>query len=54
MNPGRVEHLGSEIATEETPIGAVGGRANIVLVAIDDFTGSECVRAVGENGAVLN
>jgi hypothetical protein len=50
----RVEDLGGEVAAEDAPRGAVGGRADVVLVAGDDLTDGEGWGAVGEYGAVLD
>jgi len=49
-----VEHLRGEIAAEGAPRGAVGGGADAVLVAVEDFTGGEAFGAVGEKGTVLD
>lgn len=54
FNAGVVENLGGEVATDGAPRGAVGGGADVALVAGDDFGGGEGFGAVGENGTVLN
>ena len=54
LDAGVVEHLGGEVAAEDAPRGAVGGGADVVLVAGDDFRCGESLGAVGEEGAVLD
>ena len=49
-----VEHLGGEVSAEDTPRGAVGGGADIALVAGEDFGGGESLGAVGEDGTILD
>lgn len=50
----RVEDFGSEVAAENTPGGAVGGRADVVLIAAYDSTSGESGRTVGEECAVMD
>ncbi|GMN44138.1 hypothetical protein TIFTF001_013336 [Ficus carica] len=54
LDAGRVEDLGGEVAAEETPGGAVGGGADVVLVAGGDAVGGEGGGTGGEDGAVLD
>ena len=39
---------------EGAPHGTIGGKADVVLVAGDDFGDGEGFRAVGENSTVLD
>jgi len=54
LGAGVVKHLGGEIAAEDAPRGPVGGGADVVLVAGDDFRCGESLGAVGEEGTVLD
>ena len=49
-----MEDLGSDVAAEEALGWAVPGGAAVVLVAVEDFSGGESGRAVGEYGAVVD
>jgi len=49
-----VQHLGGEVSAEDTPHGAIGGRADVALVAGEDFGGGESLGVVGEEGTVLD
>lgn len=49
-----MEHLRGEVAAESAPRGAIGGGADVVLVAGDEFGGREGLGAVGEEGAVVD
>lgn len=53
-DPRRVENLRGEIATEEAPGRAVGGGADVAVVAIEEPSHRRRDRAVGEDGAVLD
>lgn len=50
----RVEDLGGEVTAEGSPRGAVAGGADVMLVTVDDLTGSQGIGTVAEDGAVLN
>lgn len=49
---GRMENLGSQVSSEETPRGAVRSGADVVLVAGDDSAEGCGGWTIGENGAV--
>lgn len=49
-----MENLGSEVAAEKAPGGAVRGGADVMLVAVEDFGGGKRFWAVGEDSAVLD
>ncbi|KAK3015742.1 hypothetical protein RJ639_007869 [Escallonia herrerae] len=54
LDPGRMEDLGGEVTAEEAPGGAVGGGADVALVAVEDSGGGGGPGTVGEDGAVLD
>lgn len=54
LDAGGVEHLGGKVAAEGAPRDAVGGGADVVLVAAEDFKGGSGLGAVGEEGTVLD
>lgn len=49
-----MEHLRGDVSTKETPVWTVGSRADVVLVAVDDMTSGEFLRAVRKNGTELD
>ena len=54
LDAGGVKHLGGEVAAEGAPRGAVGGRADVVLIAGEDLADGESGGAVGEEGALVD
>lgn len=49
-----MEDLGGEVPPKEAPRGAVGGGADVMLVAGDNFGEGKGRGAVGEDRAVLD
>ncbi|KAK4436657.1 hypothetical protein Salat_0829400 [Sesamum alatum] len=54
LDAGGMEDLVGEVATEETPRGAVGGGANCFLGSVQDFAGGRGGGPIGEDGAVVD
>jgi len=54
LDPGRMEDLGREVATEGTPNRPIPSRADIMLVAGDDLKGGQWLRAVCKYSTFLN
>lgn len=50
----RMHDLCGEITAKDPPGGAVKSRADVMLVAASDFVDVKSLRAVGEDGAVLD
>ena len=54
LDPVGMKHLGSEIAAEEAPRGAIETRVDVKLIIGEDVDGGWELGTVGEDGTVLN